>query len=144
MTFTVAQIEDIHLGYGESISVSDADGNVYHQDTCRCGTPLGTFSLEEHRAQELERYVQGRITEAAGNNHTDVLTRVVAQIADLEREMRSFDSMPMHIHAILLQIGTEAAIDAKISSPFGQRLDPPGETILSEPPNMMPGLATAP
>lgn len=97
MSITAQEFEDIHSGYGEDISVSDADGRVYDQETCLCGMPLGMhLSLKTHRAQELECYVQERITEAAGNNHTEVLTRVVAQIADLDREMRDFDSVPMH------------------------------------------------
>lgn len=121
MSITAQEFEDIHSGYGEDISVSDADGRIYDQETCRCGTPLGMhLTLETHRAQELERYVQERITEAAGNNHTEVLTRVVAQIADLDREMGDFGSVPMHIHAILDQIGTEAAIDAGLPYPPAQ------------------------
>lgn len=115
---TAAEFDDIHCGYGEDISVTDADGRIYDQETCRCGTPLGAhLSLEEHRGQELEKYVQGRITKAAGNNHTEVLTRVIAQITHLEREMAGFDSVPMHIHAILDQIGTEAAVDADLPDP---------------------------
>ncbi|ACL42231.1 hypothetical protein Achl_4280 (plasmid) [Pseudarthrobacter chlorophenolicus A6] len=118
MSITAQQFDELHSGYGEDISVSDADGRVYHQETCQCGMPLGMhLSLEAHRAQELERYVQERIIETAGNNHTEILTRVVAQIADLEREMRDFDSVPMHIHAILDQIGTETAIDAGLPDP---------------------------
>lgn len=115
---TASEFDDAHCGYGQDISVSDADGRVYEQETCRCGMPLGMhLSLEEHRAQELERYVLERITKAAGNNHTEVLTRVIAQIAHLEREMAGFDSVPMHIHAILDQIGTEAAIDSDLPDP---------------------------
>lgn len=115
---TAAQFDDRHCGYGEDITVNDADGRLYNQPTCRCGMPLGMhLSLEEHRAQELERYVLERVTEAAGHNHTEVLTRVIAQIADLDREMNDFPSVPMHIHAILDQIGTEAAIDAGLPRP---------------------------
>lgn len=71
MSITAQEFEDIHSGYGEDISVSDGDGRIYHQETCRCGIPLGMhLSLEAHQAQELERYVQERITESAENNHT--------------------------------------------------------------------------
>lgn len=122
MSITAQEFEDIHCGHGNNISVSDADGRVYDQETCRCGQPLGMhLSLEDHRAKELERYVQERITEAAGNNHTEGLARVVAQIAHLEREMRDFDDIPMHVHAILDQIGTEAAIDAGFPYPREQK-----------------------
>lgn len=115
---TATEFDDMHCGYGEPISVNDADGRIYDQDTCRCGMPLGMhLSLEDHRAQEIEKYVQERITKAAGNNHTAVLTRVISQIAALDQEMNSFPSVPMHIHAILDQIGTEAAIDAGLPDP---------------------------
>ncbi|MET4143876.1 hypothetical protein [Arthrobacter sp. UYCo732] len=118
MTTTAAEFDDAHRGYGEPISVNDADGRIYEQETCRCGMPLGMhLSLEAHRAQELEQYVQVRNAEAAGHNHTAVLTRVLAQIADLDREMNAFDSIPIHIHAILDQIGTEGAIDAGLPYP---------------------------
>lgn len=101
MSISAQEFDDRHCGYGEDIPVSDADGRIYDQETCRCGMPLGMhLSLEGHRAQELERYVQERLTEAAGNNHTGVLTRVIAQLAALDGEMRSFDAVPMHIHAI--------------------------------------------
>jgi hypothetical protein len=115
---TAAEFDDMHCGYGEAISVNDADGRIYDQDTCRCGMPLGMhLSLETHRAQEIEKYVLERITKTAGNNHTGVLTRVIAQIAALDSEMNDFPSVPMHIHAILDQIGTEAAIDAALPDP---------------------------
>lgn len=45
---------------------------------------------------------------------------MIAQISDLDREMSDFDSIPMHIHANLDQIGTEAAIDAGLPYPRGQ------------------------
>lgn len=113
----IDELDDLHV-FGEEITVSDADGNVYSQETCACSTGLGHhLSMEAHRAQVLEQYVQERIAQTAGNNHTAVLTRVIAQIADLDHEMNGFPSVPMHIHATLDQIGTEAAIDAGLPGP---------------------------
>lgn len=119
MTRTAAQFIDeldtLHVP-GEEDTVSDADGNVYKMQGCACGLGLGT-PQDAHRAHMLEQYVQERISGAAGNNHTGVLTRVVSQLAHLDKEMALFDAVPMHVHAILLQILTEAALDAAIPLP---------------------------
>jgi hypothetical protein len=73
----IEELDTIHVA-GDEDSVSDADGNVYPFQGCECG---GTFSFAGHRAELVERYVQERIAAVAGNNHTEVLTRVVAQLA---------------------------------------------------------------
>lgn len=111
----IDELDTLHV-LGEEDTVSDADGNVYKTQGCACGAGWGA-SQKAHRAQMLERYVQERIAAVAGNNHTDVLSRVVAQLAGLDREMGLFESVPMHIHADLLQIITEAAIDAGLPLP---------------------------
>lgn len=122
VTRTAAQLVDeldtLHVP-GDEITVSDADGKIYTQETCACGTGLGHhLSMEAHREQVLERYVLERITEAAGNNHSEILIRVVAQLGHLDQEIALFDAVPMHIHATLCQIGMEAALDAGL--PYDQ------------------------
>lgn len=111
----IDELDTLHVP-GEEDTVSDADGNVYKMQGCACGLGLGT-PQDAHRAHVLEQYVQERISAVAGNNHTDVLTRVVAQLAHLDKEMALHDAIPMHVHAILLQVVTEAALNAGISLP---------------------------
>lgn len=106
----VEELDTLHVP-GEEDSVSDADGNAYSVQGCGCG---GTWSFAGHRAQIVEQYVQERITAVEGNNHSEVLTRVVGQLAHLDQEMAPFESIPMHVKAILLQIVTEASLDAGI------------------------------
>lgn len=109
MSITAAEFDDRHSGYGEDISVSDADGRIYDQPTCRCGMPLGMhLSLETHRAQELETYVLDRIDEALAARRSAWVSSQ-SQVADLFLTMQDREA-PMYVQSALKQIITDAEV----------------------------------
>jgi len=109
MSITAAEFYDMHFGYGEDISVNDADGRVYDQPTCRCGMPLGMhLSLEAHRAQELEAFVYARVAES--------FLTVRNQLRQVADEMALHD-VPLHIQADLDQIIVENSLRVGLPDP---------------------------
>lgn len=115
MSITAAEFDDRHSGYGKDISVSDADGRIYDQSTCRCGMPLGLhLSLEDHRADEIEAYIQVRIDEALAARRTE-WANSQARVADLFLTLQDRDS-PLYVQSALEQIITEA--EARMHNTF--------------------------
>lgn len=93
---TVEDLIEVHSGYGKNIEFDDADRNTYSQETCRCGTPLGShLSLEAHRAKEVEAYVAARMAES--------FLTVRNQLQQVAEELALHDA-PLHIQATVDQI----------------------------------------
>jgi len=106
---TIADLLDMHSGYGENIEFDDADRNTYSQETCQCGMPLGVhLSLEAHRAREVEAFVAARVAES--------FLIVRHQLLQLADELALHDP-PLHIRADLDQIMVENSLRVGLKDP---------------------------
>lgn len=103
---TVADLIEMHSGYGKNIEFDDADHNTYSQETCRCGKPLG--SLEDHRAKEVEAYITARLAES--------FLMVRNQLQQVANELELHDA-PLHIQATVDQIMVENSIRLGLPDP---------------------------
>jgi hypothetical protein len=108
-TPTIADLLEMHSGYGENIEFDDADHNTYSQETCRCGTPLGMhLSLEAHRVQEAEAFIAARVAES--------FLTVRNQLQQVADEMELHD-VPTHIQATLDQVIVENSLRVGLPDP---------------------------
>jgi hypothetical protein len=108
-TPTIADLIDIHSGYGKNIEFDDADHNTYSQETCRCGMPLGMhLSLEDHRAREVEAFMKTRVAES--------FLAVRNQLQQVADEM-ALHEVPLYIQAALDQIIVENSLRIGLPDP---------------------------
>lgn len=108
-TPTIADLIELHSGYGENIEFDDADHNTYSQETCRCGMPLGMhLSLEAHRVQEAEAFIAARVAES--------FLTVRNQLQQVADEMELHD-VPTHIQATLDQVIVENSLRVGLNDP---------------------------
>ena len=106
---TVADLIEMHSGYGPNVEFDDADRNTYSQETCQCGMPLGMhLSLEDHRAKEVEAFIAARLAES--------FLMVRNQLQLVADELALHDA-PLHIQATLDQIMVENSIRVGLPDP---------------------------
>lgn len=105
---SVADLIEFHSAYGEDIEFDDADRNTYTQSTCQCGTPLGIWTLEEHRALEVQTFLNARLAES--------FLVVRNQLQQLANDMAS-EAIPTHLRATLDQIIVENSLRVGLKNP---------------------------